>query len=88
VAGMRVSTGAVGLISAGLGGTAACRRTEPTLGRARPVTWFGLVFEEVELGDRHGRSFWTMQSTLSRCSARSMPLVTSRKASIGEGTCR
>ena len=49
-----VSTGAVGLTSAGSG---VRRRAEDRTdaGQGPSVNWFGLVFEVVELGDRHGR---------------------------------
>jgi hypothetical protein len=50
-----VSTGAVGLISAGSGGYGGVQTDRAVAGQGPPVTWFDLVFEVVELGDRHGR---------------------------------
>ena len=54
VAGMGVSTGAVGL-SAPVRECGGVQTDRADAGQGPPVTWFGLVFEVVELGDRHGR---------------------------------
>jgi hypothetical protein len=72
-----VSTGAVGLISAGSGEDGGVQTDHAAGGRGPPVTWFDLVFEVVELGDRHGRVVLNDAIHAETRSARSMSSVTS-----------